>query len=486
MSRLSRRQLLGTSLAAGAALTLPRRRVLGNVLGANEKINIAVAGLNGRGGSHVGAFGGMDDVEITYLVDPDTRTFANHIKYLTEKRNRPAPKTVQDIRKALDDKNVHAIAIATPNHWHSLMTLWAIQAGKDVYCEKPMCHNAREGQLVVRAIRKTGRVVQHGTQRRSDPNWAHAIAAIRSGKLGKLKLVKGLCYKRRKSIGEKPITEPPAELDFDLWLGPAPEQPHHGNLVHYNWHWFWDFGNGDIGNQGVHQMDVGHWGLPEGSKFPRTAISLGGRFGYTDQGQTPNTQLAIFDYDGVPFIFEVRGLDTERQKGVGIGNIFVLEHGEIREGRFYPNDAKKNEKGEEQHIPLPEVEYKLGTPDNFRNFIDVVRSRKLEDLNAPMEAGYYPSAICELANASYRVGQKVPFSRKAGFAGNAAATEAIASMEEHLVRNGIKLEETEYQLGQLLTLKSTDSWVTDNQKANEILAGARQYRKGYDLPDRIA
>src|SRR5437868_4964896 len=258
MTLQSRRTFLKSTLAAAASVTIAGTKSSGKVLGANDTIRIAVAGLNGRGGSHVGEFGKMKNVEIVYLVDPDKRTYQKRLDQLN-KLGRPEAKCVQDIRKVLEDKELNAVSVATPNHWHSLMTIWACQAGKDVYVEKPCSHNVHEGRIAVEAARRYRRIVQHGTQSRSSPQWALTVAAIQSGKLGKLLVSRGLCYKPRGSIGFKPNTAPPPAVDFDIWLGPAPSQPFNTNLVHYNWHWFWDFGNGDIGNQGVHQMDIARW-----------------------------------------------------------------------------------------------------------------------------------------------------------------------------------------------------------------------------------
>ena len=319
MSRLSRRQFLNRSVAAagiGAGFAIGGTKSSGRVLGANDTIRIGVAGLHGRGGSHVGEFAGMKGVEITYLIDPDTRTYDSRIKQI-EATGGSTPRTVQDIRKALDDKELDAVSVATPNHWHSLIAIWACEAGKDVYVEKPCSHNVHEGRVAVEAARKYGRIVQHGTQSRSMMSWAQAAEIVKSGKYGKLLVSRALCYKPRGSIGFKENTTPPPQVDFNLWLGPAAERPFNGNLVHYNWHWFWDFGNGDIGNQGVHQMDIARWMIP-GATLPRSVVSVGGRFGYKDQGQTPNTQIAVLDYGDTQLIFEVRGLKTgeyEHEKG---------------------------------------------------------------------------------------------------------------------------------------------------------------------------
>ncbi len=309
MSQLSRRQFLNRSLAAagaGAAFAIGGTKSSGRVLGANDTIRIGVAGLNGRGESHVGAFSHMKGVEVVYLIDPDTRTFGKRLKQI-EQAGGSTPQTVQDVRRALDDKNLDAVSVATPNHWHALITIWACQAGKDVYVEKPCSHNVHEGRIAVEAARKYQRVVQHGTQARSSREWAQVVEVIRSGKLGKLLVARGLCYKPRGSIGFKPNTTPPEQIDFNLWLGPARERPFNGNLVHYNWHWFWDFGNGDIGNQGVHEIDKARWMIP-GATLPKSVVSLGGRFGYSDQGETANSQIALFDYGDTQLIFEVRGL----------------------------------------------------------------------------------------------------------------------------------------------------------------------------------
>src|SRR5262245_28411499 len=296
MPRPTRRTFL-TSTGIGALAVVAGTKSSGRVLGANDTVRIAVAGLNGRGGSHVEAWTRMKDVRIVYLVDPDTRTYK---KRLDQIKNGEAPKCIQDVRKALEDKDLDAISIATPNHWHALMTIWGCQAGKDVYVEKPASHNLHEGKIAVAAARKYDRIVQHGTQHRANPMWANAAGLAKAGVYGKLLVSRGVVYKAgggllsRGSIGVKPAKPAPAELDFDLWLGPAPQQAYHDNLVPYRWHWFWDFGNGDIGNQGVHEMDKARWFIP-GATFPKSVISLGGRIGYTDQGQTPSTNLAVFD-----------------------------------------------------------------------------------------------------------------------------------------------------------------------------------------------
>ncbi len=272
---------------------------------------------------------------------------------------------MQDIRKALEDKNLDAVSVATPNHWHALITIWACQAGKDVYVEKPCSHELHEGRMALTAARKYNRIVQHGTQSRSSAKVAQIVELVKSGTFGKLLVSRGLCYKPRKSIGFKPVTAPPSEVDFNIWLGPAPERGFNANLVHYNWHWFWDFGNGDIGNQGVHEMDMARWMIP-GAKLPKSVQSLGGRFGYHDQGETPNSQIALFDYGDTQLIFEVRGLDTDAYKGEKIGNTLHFESGVIAGGKFYPKGSTKAEPLPKGPKSRPAWARRATSPTSFR------------------------------------------------------------------------------------------------------------------------
>ena len=480
MSRRNRRQFLQQAAVAGAGFAGFTFAIAGTkstprVLGANDRIRVAVAGLHGRGSSHVNAFLGMAGVEVAYLVDPDVRQFAPKVKQVRQKGGYE-PKTVQDIRQVLDDPSVDVVSIATPNHWHSLMTVWACQAGKDVYVEKPCSHNVWEGRQAVEAARRYRRIVQHGTQSRSERRWWQTIAHLHSGKYGKLLVAKAYCYKRRRSIGFRKPEPVPDWLDFNLWLGPAPQQPFHRNLVHYNWHWFWDTGNGDIGNQGVHQMDIARWGIP-GATLPRQVVSFGGRLGYRDQGQTPNTQVAIMDYDdGVRLVFEVRGLKSPRK----ITNEFYTTEGMITAGRFLPKGAKKAE-------PLPPIDVSLGPGggNHFANFIEAVRSRNVQDLNADIEQGHLSSALCHLANISYRLGERVPFvPRTKAFGQDKLAYEELMSMEEHLAgENGLKLQAETYTLGARLQVDAQRETITNRSDAAELLT--RRYRKPFVVPERV-
>jgi predicted dehydrogenase len=429
----------------------------------------------------------MEGVEITYLIDPDTRTYARRLKQIATK-GRKETKVVKDVRQALEDKHLDAVSIATPNHWHALMTIWGCQAGKDVYVEKPCSHNVHEGGMAVEAAKRYNRIVQHGTQGRSSAEMARVAEVIKSGQLGKLLVSRGLCYKpgaghtTRASIGYASPSEPPKELDFNLWLGPAHEQPYHTNLVHYRWHWFWDFGNGDIGNQGVHEMDKARWAIP-GGVLPHSVISLGGRLGHTqpDQGQTPSSQIAIFDYGETQLIFEVRGLPSKGYRGQTVGNTFHLEGGTIVGTRFFPKGSDKAE-------PLPEINgnAKRGPRgrDHFANFIAAVRSRKMEDLNAPILEGHYSAALIHFANASYRLGEQVPFNpRTKAFGDNKEAYETLARMEEYLKGDHVKLEESKYQLGRKLVIDAGSERVAGDAEANKLLT--RDYRKPFAVPEKV-
>ncbi|HEY7117572.1 MAG TPA: Gfo/Idh/MocA family oxidoreductase [Tepidisphaeraceae bacterium] len=479
MSRYtSRRSFLKGSLSVAAgSLLIAGTKSSGDFRGANDAVRVAIAGIHGRGSDHMSEYGKLKDVQIAWLVDVDSRLFPARVKTVQNKSGN-VPQTTQDVRRALDDKNLDAISIATPNHWHSLITIWACQAGKDVYVEKPMSHNIREGRVAVETARKYNRIVQHGTQSRSSGGWEKVAATIASGQLGKLRVSRGLCYKPRGSIGFKPVEAPPPEVDFNMWLGPAPQQPFHQNLVHYNWHWFWDTGNGDIGNQGVHEMDLARWAIPNGI-YPKSAISLGGRFGYEDQGQTPNTQIAILDYGETQLIFEVRGLKTDKYLGQGIGDIYHCEAGTVRGTTFYP-------KGSDKPAPLPAPrDFQPRHGGHFENFIAAVKSRKREDLHAEILEGHLSCIPIHLANASYRLGELVPFNPKTkAFGDNKDAYETLARMEEHLSDgNGLKLDDLKYRLGKHLTFDPKTEF-TDDPKANEILRGT--YRKGFELPDVVA
>jgi len=479
MSRVSRRTFMKRSLAmAGAGFVVSHAGH--RVLGANETIHMAIAGCGGRGGGHLKEYLKMKDVDVTWCVDPDAKR-AGSAADRAKKQQGKTPNVTADLRKALEDKDLDGVSCASCNHWHTLLTIWTVQAGKDMYVEKPATHNVHEGRVCTDLISKSKQIVQTGTQRRSSSHWAKMQEVTRSGELGKLLISHGFASKTRKSIGFKEFSDPPPNLDWNLWVGPAPMQRYHGNLVHYNWHWFWDFGNGEIGNQGVHQTDCARWAIP-GATHPTFVFSLGGRIGYKDQGQTPNTQLAVYDYGDTLFLFEVCGLvggSKGDEKDVKrVSNDFIYEAGTVVDGgKFKPNDRHKDAK-------MPDVAVELGPGGGpFGNFVAAMRSRKKEDLNAPFEEGHYSAAICHLGNISYRLGREMKWSdvKKKPF-DNDFANERWQRIAEHLVKNrGLKLDEWPCRVG--LPLKfdpKTETFVDAPPEANRMLT--RPPRPPFDVP----
>src|SRR6202022_1818053 len=300
--------------------------------GANDRVRVAIVGLRGRGENHIRGYGALPNVEIAALVDIDDNVMAERLAQVRKMGFQP--KTYTDIRKMLEDKSIDAVSIATPHHWHAVMAIWAMQAGKDVYVEKPCSHNLWEGKQLVRAAEKYHRIVQHGTQSRSTRAQIEAIEHLHKGTFGDIYLARGLCFKRRDTIGRTPAEPVPHGVDYDLWTGPAPLKPFTRNRFHYNWHWIWETGNGDLGNQGVHQIDVARWGL--GVRFPNRVSAIGGPFMFDDDQETPNTLNCAFEFDQPDgrrkmMEFEVRHWITNNESGLGrglfnhhnaIGNIF--------------------------------------------------------------------------------------------------------------------------------------------------------------------
>ncbi|WP_435011090.1 Gfo/Idh/MocA family protein [Tundrisphaera lichenicola] len=367
-------------------------------VGPNDQLRVAIIGVRGRGMEHVAGYLKLKDARITTICDADRNVIGPATKAI-ETFQGSAPKYVQDLRKVFDDPEVDVVSIATPNHWHSLATIWACQAGKDVYVEKPVSHNIFEGRKMVEAARKYNKVVQTGTQCRSHQGIQDAIEFLQSGKLGKLYMAKGLCYKPRGSIGHKPVGPVPEGLDYDLWTGPAELTPFNPNKLHYNWHWVWNTGNGDLGNQGIHQMDLARWGLGK-REFPKTVMSSGGRYGYEDDGETPNTLTTAFEFDDALLQFEVRGLATNDEMGVRIGDLFYGSEGVLAITSY--TDWQTFMGPKYQKGPGGK-----GGGDHFNNFLQAVRTRDVRSLNADIEEGHLSSAYCHLGNIAYKLGRKL-------------------------------------------------------------------------------
>jgi predicted dehydrogenase len=393
----------------------------------NETIRVACVGLRSRGKAHLGGYPKLPNVQVAAVCDIDDAVLAETAKDMAS-HGLPAAKQYKDIRKLLDDKSIDVISIATPNHQHTLQTVWACQAGKDVYVEKPCSHDMFEARQIVAAARHYNRIVQQGSQARSSVALQDAVKRMRAGELGDLYMARGLCFKWRDTIKRTTEEAVPAGVDYDLWLGPAPKRAFSRNRFHYNWHWFWDYGNGDLGNQGIHEIDIARWGL--GVRYPTKVSAIGGHFMFDDDQETPNTlnvsyefedagkkkmmvfevrhwmsnnEAAISDFDGPPPLSPTAAAAPARKTGRNtIGNIFYGSKGYLAIDGYAKYQTWMGP-GQE---PGP-----AGNQggDHFANFIDAVRSRKRETLNAEIEEGAISTTLVHLANISYRLGRTIRF-----------------------------------------------------------------------------
>ena len=395
-------QVAGAGLAAGWSARA-----------ANDAVGVAVIGLGGRGRDHLHEFMRRPDVRIAALCDVDQAAL-ERAQTEVEKANGGRPKGYSDMRGVFDDHGVDAVSMATPNHWHALGTVWAAQAGKDVYVEKPACHNVFEGRKMVEAAKKYGRIVQVGLQSRSMLHKQKAVELLQAGAIGKLYLAKGICYKRRRSIGRKPDSATPPGVAWDMFLGPAPARPFNELRFKYNWHWFWDTGNGDIGNNGVHQMDVARWGL--GAEWPRRVSSTGGKYVYDDDQETPNTQIANLDYGDKQLTLEVRGLPTGGEAGMTNpwGNLSATVFYGADGYMTLDDDGYRIFRGEKLELAGHQEGGVDGTALHFANFLDAVRHRRPELLRSSIGEGALSTDLCHFGNISYRVGRTLEFDAAAG------------------------------------------------------------------------
>ncbi len=437
MSTENRRNFLKTTAGATLALNLLIRN---RSYSANDLINVAVIGVNGRGKDHISGYeeeskGG----QVVALCDIDENVLNKRAEDFKKKYNRDVKKFV-DYREVLKDPEIDAVSIATPNHWHSLQGIWACEAGKDAYIEKPLSHNIHEGRLLVKAARKYGRIVQHGTQIRSSKAIQEAMKMLHEGIIGDVYYAKGTCYKWRESIGVAPRGETvPQGVHYDLWLGPAPEREYTSNRLHYKWHCHWDYGNGDIGNQGVHQFDVARWGLGVG--LPKQTSCIGGHFMFEDDQETPNSMVATYKYpdENKMMVFEVRHWMTNpelggRAGGNVVGNLFLGSKGWMICPSYTSYQVFLGKNGD----PGP-ARNEGGSP--FQNFLDCIKSRKVEELNADVEEGHLSSALCHLANAAYR-------------------TQRVVNLDP-----------------------ATEQVIGDKEAADILADQDRKYRKPFELPE---
>jgi predicted dehydrogenase len=417
----NRRKFLKAGAVAWTAASQSR------ILGANDRINIAVVGLGGRGRAHVNEWVKAEGAKITALCDVNQASL-ERAQATVLKATNEQPKGYPDMRQVFEDKNVDAVSMPLPNHWHALATIWAVQAGKDVYIEKPACHNVWEGWKMVEAARKHKRMVQIGSQSRSTPHKMKAMQLLQEGVIGKLYSAHAICYKRRVTIGKtQNQSAPPAGVDWDKFLGPAPMRPFNENRFLYKWHWFWDTGNGDIGNQGVHEMDIARWGM--NLAFPKAVYSGGGKFVYDDDQETPNTQIAMLDYGDAEIVFEVRGLITDPSgtlpmRGNCVGNHFYGADGilTVDDDGFQVYKGEKKEKVMDEKAPRGVSTTGL----HMANFMKGIRSRNYKDLGADVEIGAISADLCHLANISYRVKRRLTWDdTKKQFIGDTEANKLL-------------------------------------------------------------
>jgi len=418
--KMSRRKFLRTSAAGVAASSVLLGGYSNGLAAPSERVRIAVIGVGGQGSGHAEGWAKMEETELVAVCDVDP-------KHRNEVAKETNSKPVADYRRVLDDKSIDAVSIATPDHWHTPVALAALVAGKHVYVEKPCCHNIREGQLLVKAAKQFGKCVQHGTQYRGDDDAIEGIKQLGEGVIGEMYLAKAINHQRRRKIGHAPVEDPPAGVNYDLWLGPAPVHPFTKNRWHYKWHWFWDYGTGDMGNDGIHQVDVARWGL--GQMYPKASLVSGGQLWYDDDHQTPDTQTVVFEYEGRHLIFEMRLWTPYKLEGHDNGVVFYGTKGKMEIGR----------RG--CHVIVDGEEKKIKGQGNSggirKNFVECIKANDPSKLLAPIDEGFASAVLCHIGNIGVRLG-------------------------------GARLE-----------YDGVNHRFTNNSEANKYLS--REYRKGYEL-----
>ena len=498
MSSINRRDFMKSSIFAGAAFAMATP--FSRARGANDDIRIAVIGTGSKGSDHCNQWSGMQGVRLVAICDADESHLNIRVGGGGRGFGRGGQTTAQpqqelqkytDLRKLLENKDIDAVSTATPNHWHALVTVLACQAGKDVYTEKPACHEIWEGRKMVEAARKYNRIVQVGTQRRSSGSYINGYKYIKEGKIGAIKWSRGFCYKER-GPGSNGIVNAtngpnilPPSIHYDLWCGPAEMKPLRRRELHYKWHWVWNTGCGDIGNQGIHEMDEARWALGDPG-LPEHVISIGGRFGVNDAGETPNTQIVYLDYKPAPLIFEVQGLPAvkgqrglNQYRGIRVGVVIQCENGYFAGGEgggsIFDNDGNR--------IYNPGSD---GGGSHFENFITAVRSRNVGDLNADIEVGHKSAGLVHMANISYRLGKHATADEiRSTISDKPEFLDSFNRMVEHLNANEIDFEKEPLTIGPMLTMDSkTEKFTGDyGEVANMYLK--RNYREPFVIPDEV-
>ncbi|MFT7035000.1 MAG: putative dehydrogenase [Cyclobacteriaceae bacterium] len=444
--KIARREFIKKTVAAGSVAVVAPTIIPSKVFGANDRINAAVLGVNGRGKSHIESLMLQKDVQVTTLCDPDMNILKERQKSFKEKYNKDVA-LQQDLRKVMDDKDIDVVSIATCNHWHALATIWACQAGKDVYVEKPGSHNIWEGRKMVEAAQKYDRIVQHGVQLRSSPAVQEAVQLMREGYIGRVYMSRGLVFRWRGDIGDQGFSPVPDGVDYDLWTGPAPKRPFTKNLVHYNWHWHWDYGNGDVGNQGIHETDLCMWGLDVG--LPSQITSMGGKFLWDDCKEVPEVLTSVYKYpdEGKIIQFEVRPWCTNQEDGATVGNIFYGDKGVLvvdgydKYKTFLGKNREPGKSGSDGGVSGSGMDRGAGgTGVHFANFIEAVRKRDKSILNGPVETAHLSSGLAHLGNIAYKLERVLNFN------------------------------------------PSSETFINDAE-ADKMLT--RNYRKGFEVPDQV-
>jgi predicted dehydrogenase len=508
MSQLNRRTFIKNSAIAAAVAGLSARS-FAQTAGANSDLRVAVVGIRGRGQEHIKELKKIKGVRIVALCDVDSAVLAKSLKAT------PGAKGYADIRKMLEDKEIDAVSIASPNHQHSIQGIWTLQAGKHLYIEKPLSHNIFEGQQLVAAAQHFDKlIVQAGTQSRSGVGIRAAIADVHAGKYGKVKLARAICYKRRKSIGAAKKNAIPSEIDYDLWHGPADIQESiRGNEsdkvneasnqgpVHYDWHWFWNYGGGDLCNQAIHEIDIARWFLGTHEVAPEV-ISVGGRFGYVDCAETPNTFISIHNYAAAPLITEVYGLTADGKvngamnkfgklkKAPEIGIVVECENATIVVPDYNSATAfdAKGEQIKAYGKAVDQVDLSGGSSAHHPNWVECIRKGSAEGIHAPVRECHLSTSLVHSANISFRLGAKKSAGEIAeALKSSAGLSEAFGRMKDHLGVNGVKLDETKATLGLPLTLdQKTELFTGANaEAANRDLVAKREGRAGFKIPTKF-